>query len=410
MTAFDVARIRKDFPIFEREINGKPIHFLDSGASSQKPRQVLEAMDEFARHHYANVHRGAYTLSLESTEAFEECRRSVARFIGATDPREVILTRGATTALNQIAFGWGLEHLTPDDRILLTTFEHHANLVPWQMVAKRTGATLDFVPFDEDFQFDFEAFESKIDPAVKIVTVTGMSNVLGTLPPLDRIVEAAHAVGAIVVVDGAQLVPHLGIDVSALGADFVAVSAHKMLGPTGIGFLWGRMERLEEMEPVEGGGEMISDVQLESSTWAQIPHRFEAGTPAIIESVGLTAAIEYLEAIGMDQVANHDAELTAYALDRLSDVEDLIVYGPADRTVRGGVISFTLGDAHPHDLATILDMEGVSVRAGHHCAKPLIRELGVPATARASFYVYNTPADVDALIDGLAVAAGIFHR
>ena len=410
MTAFDVALIRKDFPIFEREINGKPIHFLDSGASSQKPRQVLEAMDEFARHHYANVHRGAYTLSLEATEAFEECRRSVARFIGGTDPREVILTRGATTALNQIAFGWGLEHLTPDDRILLTTFEHHANLVPWQMVAKRTGATLDFVPFDEDFQFDFEAFQSKIDPAVKIVAVTGMSNVLGTLPPLDRIVEAAHAVGAIVVVDGAQLVPHLGIDVSALGADFVAVSAHKMLGPTGIGFLWGRMERLEEMEPVEGGGEMISDVQLESSTWAQIPHRFEAGTPAIIESVGLTAAIEYLEGIGMDQVAAHDAELTAYALDRLSDVEELTVYGPSDRTVRGGVISFTLGDAHPHDLATILDMEGVSVRAGHHCAKPLIRELGVPATARASFYVYNTPADVDALIDGLAVAAGIFHR
>ena len=410
MTAFDVARIRKDFPIFEREINGKPIHFLDSGASSQKPRQVLEAMDEFARHHYANVHRGAYTLSLESTEAFEECRRAVARFIGAADPREVVLTRGATTALNQIAFGWGLEHLTPDDRILLTTFEHHANLVPWQMVAKRTGSTLDFVPFDEDFQFDVAAFEAKIDSSVKVVAVTGMSNVLGTLPPLDRIVETAHAVGAIVVVDGAQLVPHLGIDVSALGADFVAVSAHKMLGPTGIGFLWGSMERLEEMEPVEGGGEMIADVQLESSTWAQIPHRFEAGTPAIIESVGLTAAIEYLEGIGMDHVAAHDAELTAYALDRLADVDQLTVYGPSDRAARGGVISFTLGDAHPHDLATILDMEGVSVRAGHHCAKPLIRELGVPATARASFYVYNTPADVDALIDGLAVAAGIFHR
>lgn len=410
MNGFDAARIRKDFPIFEREINGKPIHFLDSGASSQKPRQVLEAMDDLARHHYANVHRGAYTLSLESTEAFEECRRAVARFIGTDDPNEVILTRGATTALNQVAFGWGAEHLGPDDRILLTTFEHHANLVPWQMLAKRTGATLDFVPYDDDYQFDFDRFTEKLVPSVKVVSVTGMSNVLGTLPPLERIVEAAHSMGALVVVDGAQLVPHLGIDVTELGADFVAVSAHKMLGPTGIGFLWGNMARLEEMEPIEGGGEMISDVQLESSTWAHIPHRFEAGTPAIIESVGLTAAIEYLEELGMDQVAAHDAELTRYALDRLADVDELTVYGPTDLTRRGGVISFTLGDAHPHDLATILDMEGVSVRAGHHCAKPLIRELGVPATARASFYVYNTPADVDALIDGLEVAAGIFRR
>jgi cysteine desulfurase/selenocysteine lyase len=276
------------------------------------------------------------------------------------------------------------------------------------MVARRTGARLDFVPFTEDYLFDTDVFERKLDSNVKIVAVTGMSNVLGTLPPLDRIVARAHAVGAIVVVDGAQLVPHLGIDVRELGADFVAVSAHKMLGPTGIGFLWGRMERLEEMEPFEGGGEMIADVQLESATWAPIPHRFEAGTPAIIESVGLTAAIEYLETLGMDAVAAHDAELTSYALKRLADVPGVEVYGPSDLSKRGGVISFTLGDAHPHDLATILDSEGVSVRAGHHCAKPLIRELGVPATARASFYVYNTTDDVDALIDGLAVAADIF--
>ena len=408
MPGLDTAAIRKDFPIFERTIGGKQIHFLDSGASSQKPTQVLDAMDEFARHHYANVHRGAYTLSLEATMAFERCRQTVARFIGATDENEVVLTRGATTALNQVAFGWGAEHVGEGDRILLTTFEHHANLIPWQMVARRTGARLDFVPFTSDYQFDLDAFEQKLDSDVKIVSVTGMSNVLGTLPPLPEIVERAHSVGAIVVVDGAQLVPHLGVDVAQLGADFVAVSAHKMLGPTGIGFLWGRMERLEEMEPFEGGGEMIADVQLESATWAQIPHRFEAGTPAIIESVGLTAAIEYLEALGMDAVAAHDAELTSYALDRLAQIPELTVYGPTDLTKRGGVVSFTLGDAHPHDLATILDSEGVSVRAGHHCAKPLAKLLDVPATARASFYVYNTTDDVDALVDGLAVAGDIF--
>lgn len=408
MSALDTAAIRRDFPIFERLIGGKQIHFLDSGASSQKPAQVLEAMDEFARHHYANVHRGAYTLSLEATTEYERCRSTIARFIGASSPNEVVITRGATTALNQVAFGWGGEHLGSGDTILLTTFEHHANLVPWQMVAKRTGANLDFVPFTEDYLFDVDAFEAKLNPDVKVVAVTGMSNVLGTLPPLPQIIEQAHSIGAIVVVDAAQLVPHLGIDVADLGADFVAVSAHKMLGPTGIGFLWGRMERLEEMEPFEGGGEMIADVQLESATWAQIPHRFEAGTPPIIESVGLTAAIEYLEALGMDEVASHDAELTAYALGRLANVPELTVFGPSDLSRRGGVISFTLGDAHPHDLATILDSEGVSVRAGHHCAKPLVRALGVPATARASFYVYNTTEDVDALIEGLAVAADIF--
>jgi cysteine desulfurase/selenocysteine lyase len=408
MQALDVATIRKDFPIFERMIGGHPIHFLDSGASSQKPSRVIDAMGEFARHHYANVHRGAYTLSLEATMEFERCRNAVARFIGASTPNEVVLTRGATTALNQVAAGWAGEHLGQGDTILLTTFEHHANLIPWQMVARRTGAALDFVPFTEDYLFDSEAFERKLNSDVKVVAVTGMSNVLGTLPPLADIVERAHEAGAIVVVDGAQLVPHFGIDVQGLGADFVAVSAHKMLGPTGIGFLWGRMERLEEMEPFEGGGEMIADVQLESATWAAIPHRFEAGTPAIIESVGLTAAIEYLETIGMEAVAAHDAELTSYALGRLADIPSLTVYGPTDLSKRGGVISFTLGDAHPHDLATILDSEGVSVRAGHHCAKPLIKELGVPATARASFYVYNTTDDVNALIDGLAVAADIF--
>ncbi len=365
-------------------------------------------MSDFAGHRYANVHRGAYWLSLHATEQFEASRRKVAGFIGAADPAEVVLTRGATTALNQVAHGWGGEHLRHDSRILLTLMEHHANLVPWQMVAKRTGAKLDFIPLTDDFRLDMEAFERKLGPDVAVVAVTGMSNVLGTMPDLKRIVAGARSVGAISVIDGAQLVPHNPVDVADMDADFLAFSAHKMLGPTGIGVLWGKPDRLEEMEPLEGGGEMISDVGLESSTWARVPHRFEAGTPAIIESVGLAAAIDYLDHLGMEAVAAHDRHLTRYALDRLSEIPSLKIHGPNDTDARGGVISFTLGDAHPHDLATILDEYGVSVRAGHHCAKPLTRHLGVPATARASFYVYNTTDDVDALVTGLHEAGRLF--
>jgi cysteine desulfurase/selenocysteine lyase len=404
----DLSHLRKDFPIFERRIGDHPNHFLDSAASSQKPIQVLEAMDRFARTNYANVHRGAYRLSVEATEAYEAARRRAASFIDASSSDEVVLCRGATTALNMVAHGWGGEHLRPGDRILLTLMEHHANVVPWQMVARRTGARLDHVPLTDEYHLDLEALERMLDDDVKVVAVTGMSNVLGTIPPIDRVVEAAHSVGAVTVVDGAQLVPHLGVNVGTLGADFVAFSAHKMLGPTGIGVLWGKMERLEEMEPFEGGGEMISDVQLHHATWAAIPHRFEAGTPPIIEAVGLTAALDYLDEVGMDNVAAHDRELTAYALSRLAEIPDVTVYGPPTVEGRGGVISFTLGDVHPHDLATILDERGVSVRAGHHCAKPLMRNLGVPATARASFYLYNTLEDVDALVDGLERAAALF--
>ncbi len=366
-------------------------------------------MSEFAAHGYANVHRGAYRLSLMATERFEATRTAVARFIGAGDPNEVVITRGATTALNQVAHGWGSVHLGPGDKILVSVMEHHANLVPWQMVAKRTGAELDFVPLTEDFRLDLDVFATKLEGGVKVVAITGMSNVLGTMPPLDLIIPAAHERGAIVVVDGAQLVPHHPVDVSLLDADFLAFSAHKMLGPTGIGILWGKPDRLEEMEPVEGGGEMISDVTLESSTWARVPHRFEAGTPPIIEAVGLTAAIEYLENIGMHAVVEHDRMLTKYALERLGQVQGLIIHGPANLDSRGGVVSFSMGDAHAHDLATILDERGVSVRAGHHCAKPLNRILGVPATARASFYVYNTTDDVDALVEALGHAAELFR-
>ena len=404
----DLTHLRADFPILRREIGGTQVHFLDSAASSQKPIQVLEAMDSFARSQYANVHRGAYTLSIESTERFEEARRRVAAFIGAGSPNEVVFTRGATTSLNMVAAGWGGSHVGPGDRIVLSVIEHHANLIPWQMLAKRTGAKLDFVPVTADYRFDIDHYERILGPDVKVVAVTGMSNVLGNMPPLHRIIDAAHAVGAVVVVDGAQLVPHGPVDVLNLGADFLAFSAHKMLGPTGIGILWAKPERLEEMEPIEFGGEMISDVRLEESTWAPVPHRFEAGTPAIIEAVGLRAAIDYLEAVGMEKVAAHDRSLTEYALALLAEVPDVSVYGPPMGPDRGGVISFTMGDVHPHDLATILDQRGVSVRAGHHCAKPLMRHLGVPATARASFYVYNTPADVEALVQGLEDAKALF--
>lgn len=365
-------------------------------------------MDRFARTSYANVHRGAYKLSIAATDAYEAARLRVAEFLSASDPREVVFTRGTTTSINTIAFGWGIDHLRPGDRILTTVMEHHSNLVPWQMVAKRTGAELDHVQLTDDYRLDLDSLESKLDEKVRIVTLTGMSNVLGTIPDIPRISALAHAVGARVVVDAAQLVPHAGVDVSTYGADFIAFSSHKMLGPTGIGVLWGRMEALEELEPFEGGGEMISDVTLEASTWASIPHRFEAGTPPIIEAVGLHAAVDYLDAIGMDKVFAHDQELTGLALERLKEVPGLTVYGPPDMKDRGGVVSMAMEGTHAHDLATILDEHGVAVRAGHHCAKPLMRELGVVATARASFYVYNTAEDIDALVLGLHKAADLF--
>lgn len=399
----DLSHLKADFPILD-----SGAHFLDSGASSQKPIPVLEAMDRFARTSYANVHRGAYKLSVASTDAYEAARNRVAKFINSATPDEVIFTRGTTTSLNMVAFGWGQENLGEGDRILSTEMEHHANLVPWQMVAKRTGATLDHVAITDEGRLDMADLEAKLGPDVKIVAVTGMSNVLGTMPDISAITAAAHRNGARVVVDAAQLVPHAGVDVQALGADFVAFSSHKMLGPTGIGILWGRMEALEEMEPFEGGGEMISDVTLQESTWATIPHRFEAGTPPIIEAVGLHAAIDYLDSIGMDRVFEHDRELTAIALERLGDLPGLSIQGPLDLDRRGGVVSMTMDGVHAHDLATILDEQDVAVRAGHHCAKPLMRRLGVTATARASFYLYNEESDIDALVSGLRRAGELF--
>lgn len=394
---------QSDFPIFD----GKRLAFLDSGASSQKPRQVLEAMDEMYRSAYANVHRGAYELSAVSTHAYEEARENVAAFIGAPSS-EVVFTRGATTGLNMLAFRWGRDRLAPGDKIVLTVAEHHANLVPWQMAAQRTGAELVYAPLDHDFQIDLDALAALIDDRVKIVSITGMSNVLGSMPPIDVVAEMAHAVGATLIVDGAQLVPHAPVDVATLGADALVFSGHKMLGPTGIGVLWATTELLNEMEPFEGGGDMVETVTLEGATWAPIPQKHEAGTPPFVEAVGLSAAVDYLRAYGMRNVRAHDMELTAYCLDALARRPEITVYGPANVERRGGAVSFTMAGVHPHDLATILDEHGVAVRAGHHCAKPLMEHLGVQATTRASFYLYNTTDDIDMLLEGLDTAGAIF--
>lgn len=405
----DLSHLRRDFPILRREEEGHPVIFLDSAASAQKPVAVLDAMDRMYRSQYANVHRGAYRLSQEATELYEDARARTANFINAGSPDEIIFTRGTTTALNGLASSWGYDHLQPGDRVVLSMMEHHANIVPWQLVAARTGAELVYIPLTEDYEIDLEVLRAKIDKRVKVVSLTGMSNVLGTIPPMQEISDIVHSQSdAVLIVDGAQLVPHLPVDVQTLGADFLAFSGHKMLGPTGIGVLWGRPELLDEMEPWEGGGEMITTVDLYESTWAPVPQKFEAGTPPIAEAIGLAAAVHYLEEVGMDEVRSHDLDLTAYALDRMSEVPDLVQYGPTDIKSRGGVISFTLGDVHPHDIATILDSRGISVRAGHHCAKPLMADLCVAATARASFHVYNSRADVDALVDGLNEARSLF--
>jgi cysteine desulfurase/selenocysteine lyase len=405
---FDAATIRKDFPILDREVNGKPLIYVDSASTTQKPTAVIDAVSDYYRTLNANVHRGAYRLADEATTAYEAARSKVAGLIGAP-AAEVAFTRGTTTGINHIAIGWALRRLKAGDRILLTILEHHSNIVPWQLVAQLTGAELVYLDIDDDFEIDITQLEDKLDESVKIVSVTGMSNVTGTVGPVAALAEAAHAVGAIVVVDGAQLVPQSPVDVGQLGADFLVFSSHKMLGPTGIGAMWGRSELLEEMDPAEGGGEMISDVQLYESRWAPVPQKFEAGTPPIAQAIGFGAAVDYLQQLGMDDVRTHEAEITAYALERLADVPDVVVYGPSDPAKRGGAVSFQLADIHAHDLATILDEEvGVAVRAGHHCAKPLMRHLHVPATARASFYVYNTPDDVEVLVAGLLRARELF--
>jgi cysteine desulfurase/selenocysteine lyase len=403
-----MADVRGRFPTLDQEVNGRPLVYLDSAASSQKPEEVLEVLDGFYRRDNANVHRGIHALSMRATDAYESARSRVARFIGASDPAELIWTRGTTEALNLVASSWGGANLREGDEVLLTVMEHHSNLVPWQLVAQRTGARLRFLDIDDEGRLDLSRLGDLLTPRTRLVALTHVSNALGTINPVREIARAAHSIGAVVVVDGAQSAPHLPVDVRELECDFFAFSGHKMCGPTGIGALWGRRELLEAMPPVQGGGDMIDLVELERSTWAPLPHKFEAGTPHIAGAIGLGAAVDFLESIGRDAIAAHERELLGYALPRLQAIPGITIHGPSDQSRRSGVISFTLGDVHPHDLATILDAEGIAIRAGHHCTQPLMRRLGVSATARASFYLYNTPDDVDRLVAALHRAREIF--
>jgi cysteine desulfurase/selenocysteine lyase len=401
--------IKKDFPLLGRTVHGKPIVFLDSAASSQKPRAVLDAMDRYYETTHANVHRGAYEIAAEATEQMEMARRKVAHFVGAPSADEIIFAKNATEGLNLVARSWGGSNLGPGDAVLLTEMEHHANIVPWQMLSAEKGFEIRWVPITPDGQLDLTDLDRLLD-GVKMVGCTAMSNVLGTLNPIDRIAEAAHSGGALVTVDASQYVPHLPTDVVAMGADFVSFTGHKMCGPTGIGVLWGRMELLDAIPPFLGGGEMILDVRKDGFTPNSVPHKFEAGTPPIAEIIGLGAAVDYLSELGMEAVREHEVSLTAYALRTLTERygDDLTIHGPAEPASRGGVLSFVYRDVHPHDISQVLDQHGVCVRAGHHCAKPLMRVLGVPASARASFYVYNDESDVDTLADALQEAGDMF--
>ncbi len=407
--AVDWAAVRADFPVLDREIDGAPIVYLDSANTSQKPRQVIEAMDDFMRTGYAPINRSAYRLAAEATDRFERARAAVARLINAPQADEVVFTKNATEALNLVASSWGGANLGAGDAVVLTHMEHHANIVPWQMLAAERGFEIRWIPLTGDGQLDLTELDQLLDGA-KALSFTAMSNVLGTIPPTAKLVEAAHAAGAIAIVDACQFVPHNATDVQAWDADFVAFSSHKLCGPSGVGALWGRMELLEEIPPYIGGGNMIADVRLDGFTPAPVPAKFEAGTPPIVDVIGFGAAVEYLESIGLAEIRRHEMELTRYALDTLNDryQHDITVHGPDNVEVRGGVISFAFRDIHPHDISQVLDERNICVRAGHHCAKPLMRILGANATVRASLYLYNDRSDVDALADALDGASDIF--
>jgi cysteine desulfurase/selenocysteine lyase len=399
----DVTALRADFPILSRTVHGAPLVYLDSAATSQKPVAVLDAMDAYYRETNANVHRGVYELAAEATARYEAGRDAVARMVGA--PREsVVLTKNASEAINLVAWAWGIRTLRAGDEILVTEMEHHSNIVPWQIVAGITGAVVRFVPVTPGGELDMDAFATLLTERTRMVGVVHVSNVLGTINPVAEITRMAHEVGALVLVDGSQSVPHMPVDVPSIGCDFFAFTGHKMLGPTGIGVLVGRREVLESMEPFLGGGEMISNVTQQGSTWADLPWKFEAGTPPIAEAIGLGAAADYLMAVGLDAVRAHEVELTAHMLDALAQVDGITVFGPRDAAARGGAVSFSLPDLHPHDIAQLIDQEGVCVRAGHHCAKPLMRVLGVGATARASTYLYNSTEEIDVFVRALGNA------
>jgi cysteine desulfurase/selenocysteine lyase len=409
MSALDVTTIKRDFPIFGREVNGKRLVYLDSASSAQKPVQVLDAMDDVYRDHYANIHRGVYTIAEEATAAFEDARRKVARFVNAPAVHEIVFTRNATESINLVAYSWARANLKSGDVVVLSHMEHHANVVPWHILAAERGIELRWIPMTPDFRLDLSDLETLLDGA-RLLAISAMSNVLGTINDIRPLADAAHAHGALILVDACQFVPHVATDVQQWDADFVAFSSHKILGPTGIGALWARTELLEAMPPFLGGGEMIRDVRLDGFTTNDLPWKFEAGTPAIVEAVGFGAAIDYITAIGMDAVRAHERLVTRYALESLRDRFDdsLTIYGPTDIDVRGGAVSFLFDGIHAHDISQVLDEDAVCVRAGHHCAKPLMRQLGVPATTRASFYVYNDEADVDALVEALEKAQKFF--
>jgi cysteine desulfurase/selenocysteine lyase len=403
---YDVEEIRRDFPILDRRIGDKRLVYLDNAATSQKPRQVIQALTDYYEQHNANIHRGVHRLAEEATAAYEEARQKVAWFLDTPDATGLIFTRGTTESINLVAHAWGRKFLREGDEMVLTEAEHHSNLVPWQLAAQATGAKLRFIPIQDDGTLDMEAAEHLIGPKTRLVGCIHASNVLATINPVEELAELAHDEGALMLVDGAQSAPHLPVDVMKLGCDFFACSGHKMLGPTGVGVLWGRPEILEEMDPFLGGGEMIREVHLDHSTWNDLPYKFEAGTMNIAQAVGLGAAVDYLDELGMETLREHERWLGEYAYRRLSEIEGITVYGPSqDRT---GLVSFSLPDVHPHDLSQLLDEEGIAIRSGHHCAQPLMRRLGVAATARASFYLYNTDEEVDTLVEALVRAREFF--
>lgn len=394
-------KLLQDFSILHQSVNDEPLVYLDNAATTQKPQAVLDKVLAYYEYANANVHRGVHTLSDRATTQYEQSRETVRQFINAKDASEVIFTRGTTTSLNWVAKNLGTHILTEEDEILISYMEHHSNIIPWQQIAKATGATLRYIELTEDGRLDMEDARQKINSKTRILSITHVSNVLGVVNPIKELANLVHEQGGVIVVDGAQAVPHMTVDVQELDADFYAFSGHKMCGPTGIGVLYGKRKWLEAIEPIEFGGEMIQVVDLQASTWADIPHKFEAGTPNIAGAIGLAAAIDYLEDIGMDQIYNHERRLVEYTLEKMRQIEGLSIYGPTDARLRSGVITFNIDGVHPHDVATAMDMEGVAIRAGHHCAQPLMNYMKQPATARASFYLYNTKADADKLIEAI---------
>ena len=402
--------IRKLFPILDQEVNGQPLVYLDSAATSQKPAAVIEAIESYYRGYNSNVHRGVHTLGTKATDAYEGAREKVRKFINASSTEEIIFTRGTTTSLNTVAKSYGGANIKEGDEIVISYMEHHSNIIPWQQLAKEKGAVLKYIPLQEDGTISLDDVRATITDATKIVSIMQVSNVLGVINPVKEIAKIAHEHQAIMVVDGAQSTPHMKVDVRDLDCDFFALSGHKMVGPTGIGVLYGKKELLEKMEPIEFGGEMIDFVGLYESTWKELPWKFEAGTPIIAGAIGLGAAIDFLEGIGMDQIEQHEHKLAAYAIEKLSEVEGLTIYGTKDPEKRAGVVTFNINDVHPHDVATVLDADGIAVRAGHHCAQPLMKWLDVSSTARASFYLYNTEEEIDKLVSGLVKTKEYFSN